>query len=71
MVWREGGSTKGRKVQRIQDLLSQRVFDTVTIDGKEMTIVTSTKLLGLTIANDLTRNDHITEISKKANESTF
>lgn len=30
--------------------------------------ITSTKLLGLTIANDLTWNDHVTEITKKANK---
>jgi len=36
-----------------------------------MTIVTSTKLLGLTIADDLTWNDHVTEITKKASKGLF
>ena len=53
-------------MRRIQDSLCQRVFDTVIIEGKEIKIVTSTKLLDLTIANDLTWNDHVTEITKKA-----
>ena len=44
----------------------QRVFDPVIIEGKEVELVTSAKLLGLTIANDLTWNDHVTEITKKA-----
>ena len=35
------------------------------MEGKEIKIVTSTKLLDLTIANDLTWNDHETEITKK------
>ena len=43
----------------------QRVFDPVIIEGKEVELVTSTKLLGLTIANDLTWNDHVTEITKE------
>ena len=36
-----------------------------------MTVVTSTKLLGLTIADDLTWNDHVTEITKKASKGLF
>ena len=43
----------------------QRVFDPVIIEGKEVELVTSTKLLGLTIATDLTWNDHVTDITKK------
>jgi len=34
-------------------------------------LVTSTKLLGLTIANDLTWNDHVTEITKKASKRLY
>ena len=49
----------------------QRVFDPVIIEGKEVELVTSTKLLGLTIANDLTWNDHVTEITKKASKRLY
>ena len=38
---------------------------------KEVELVTSTKLLGLTIANDLTWNNHVTEITKKASKRLF
>ena len=51
---------------RISFAKEERVFDSVIIQGKEVELVTSTKLLGLTIANNLTWNDHVTEITKKA-----
>ena len=51
---------------RISFAKEQRVFHSVIIQGKEVELVTSTKLLGLTIANNLTWNDHVTEITKKA-----
>ena len=37
----------------------------------EIKIVTTTKLLGLTIANDLTWNDHVTEITTKARKRLY
>ena len=49
----------------------QRVFDPIIIEGKEVELVTSTKLLGLTIANDLSWNDHVTEITKKASKRLY
>ena len=49
----------------------QRVFDPIIIEGKEVELVTSTKLLGLTIANGLTWNDHVTEITKKASKRLY
>ena len=54
------------KELRISFAKEQRVFDPIIIEGKEVELVTSTRLLGLTIANDLTWNDHVTEITKKA-----
>ena len=59
------------KELRISFAKEQRVFDPVTIEGKEVELVTSTKLLGLTIANDLTWNDQVTEITKKASKRLF
>lgn len=41
------------------------------MEGKEVELVTSAKLLGLTIANDLTWNDHVTEITKKASKRLY
>ena len=43
----------------------------INTEGKEVELVTSTKLLGLTIANDLTWSDHVTEITKKANKRLY
>ena len=59
------------KELRISFAKEQRVFDPVIIAGKEVELVTSTKLLGLTIANDLTWNDHVTEITKKASKRCY
>ena len=59
------------KELRISFAKEQRVFDPITIEGKEVELVTSTKLLGLTIANDLSWNDHVTEITKKASKRLY
>ena len=42
------------KELRISFAKEQRIFDPIIIEGKEVELVTSTKLLGLTIANDIT-----------------
>ena len=60
-----------RKELRISFAKEQRVLDPITIQGKEVELVTSTKLLGLTIANDLSWNDHVTEITKKASKRLY
>ena len=59
------------KELRISFAKEQRAFDPVIIEGKEVELVTSTKLLGLTIANDLTWNDHATVITKKASKRLY
>ena len=59
------------KELRISFAKEQRVFDPVIIEGKELELVASTKLLGLTITNDLTWNDHVTEITKKASKRLY
>ena len=73
MVSREQGKLNADKCKelRISFAKEQRVFDPVIIEGKELELVTSTKLLGLTIANDLTWNDHVTEITKKASKRLY
>ena len=60
-----------RKEFRISFAKKQRVFDPVVIEGKEIKIVISAKVLGLTVANDLTWNDHVTEITKKASKRLY
>jgi len=42
------------KELRISFAKEQRIFDPIIIEGKEVELVTSTKPLGLAIANDLT-----------------
>ena len=59
------------KELRISFAKEQRIFDPIIIEGKEVELVTSTKLLGLTIANDLTWNDPVTEITKKASKRLY
>ena len=59
------------KELRISFAKEQKVFDPVITEGKEVELVTSTKLQGLTIANDLTWNDHVTEIAKKASKRLY
>ena len=59
------------KELRISFAKEQRVFDPVIIEGKELELVASTKLLGLTITNGLTWNDHVTEITKKASKRLY
>ena len=51
------------KELRISFAKEQTVFDPVIIGGNLVKLVTSTKLLGLTIANYFTWNDHLTEIT--------
>ena len=41
-------------------------FDPVTVDGTQIQATTSSKLLGLTINNTLTWNDHVDSLVKKA-----
>ena len=59
------------KELRISFAKEQRVFDPIIIEGKEVELVTSTKLQGLTIASDLSWNDHVTEITKKASKRLY
>ena len=56
------------KELRISFAKEQRVFDLVITEGKEVELVTSAKLLGLTTANDLTWKDYVTEITKEASK---
>ena len=46
-------------------------FDPVVIKGREIEVVSSIKSLGLKLASDLTWNDHITEVVKKASKKLY
>ena len=47
------------------------VFDLVSIDDKEIEVVNSAKLLGITISDNLTWNAHINELVKKTNKKLY
>ena len=49
----------------------ERDFPPVVIDGVNIKVVESAKLLGLTISNDLNWNTHITEVIKKAYKQLY
>ena len=43
----------------------------IVVDGKELERVTSAKLLGLTISSNLTWNEHISDVIKKASKRLY
>ena len=45
---------------------TKHAFDPLQIDGKELEVVSSVKLLGVTISDNLCWKEHISEITKKA-----
>ena len=47
------------------------VLDQVTVNGKEIELVDSAKLLEVTISNNLTWNAHIKEVIKKARKRLY
>ena len=49
----------------------KRVFDPITIDGICIPVVSKAKVLGLTISNNLSWNDHVKETIKKANKRLY
>ena len=49
----------------------ERDFPPEVIDGLNIKVVESAKLLGLTISNDLTWNTHLTEVIKKASKRLY
>ena len=54
------------KELRISFVKNEPQFAPIVVDGKELERVTSAKLLGLTISSNLTWNEHISEVIKKA-----
>ena len=46
-------------------------FAPIVVDGKELERVTSAKLLGLTVSSNLTWNEHISDVIKKASKRLY
>jgi hypothetical protein len=46
-------------------------FDTITVNCKELELVSSAKVLGVTISNSLQWVDHINNVIKKANKRLY
>ena len=46
-------------------------FSPLTVDGYELSVVNSAKILGVTISNDLKWNAHVTESIKKCNKRLY
>ena len=50
---------------------NNHVFAPVTVNGKGLSVVNSVKIIGLTLSNDLSWNNHIDECIKKANKRLY
>ena len=48
-----------------------RNFPPIVINGKELSVSNSVKILGVTISSDLKWNEHISECIKKANKRLY
>ena len=59
------------KELRISFSRNPEAFDSVSIDDKEIEVVNSAKLLGITISDNLTWNAHINKLVKKTNKKTI
>ena len=59
------------KELRISFVKNEPQFAPIVVDGKELERVTSAKLLGLTISSNLTWNEHISDVIKKASKRLY
>ena len=55
----------------INDIHTYLVLDQVTVNGKEIKLVDGAKLLGVRISNNLTWNENIKEVIKKARKEAI
>ena len=46
-------------------------FPSIVVNGKELSVSNSVKILGVTISSDLKWNEHISECIKKANKRLY
>ena len=54
------------KELRISFAIDKAIFEPITVHGKELGLVDSAKLLGITITSDLSWNTHVNDVVKKA-----
>ena len=54
------------KELRISFARKKQAFEPIKVGGKDLKIVSSAKLLGVTISSDLSWNEHLNEVIKKA-----
>ena len=59
------------KELRISFVKNEPQFAPIVVDGKDLERVTSAKLLGLTISSNLTWNEHISDVIKKASKRLY
>ena len=59
------------KELRISFAKDEPQFASIVVDGKELERVTSAKLLGLTISSNLTWNEHVSDVIKKASKRLY
>jgi hypothetical protein len=59
------------KELRISFFNQPRAFDPVVVDGKELDVVDTVELLGVTLTNQLTWNHHIEKVIKKASKRLY
>ena len=59
------------KVLNIDFKKYKHEFDPVVVDGKELSVVNSAKILGVTLSDDLKWNDHVSDCIKKANRRLY
>ena len=59
------------KELRISFARNQQEFQPILVNGQELEVVQSAKLLGVTVTNNLSWNEHINDIVKKASERWY
>ena len=59
------------KELRISFSNQPRAFDPVVVDCKELDVVDTVELLGVTLTNQLTWNPHIEKVIKKASKKRY
>ena len=59
------------KELRIDSKRNKHSFQPLTVDGKELPVVDSTRILGVTVADNLKWNDHVAESVRSISACTF
>ena len=59
------------KELRISFARAQPEFQPILVNGQELEVVTSAKLLGITVTSNLSWNEHVDDIVKKASKRLY